>query len=73
MKIKKVVVGPLNNNTYLAVSEKGNAVLIDPGMNYARIMEMIEKELLNVPNLKVREIAEKYIHDIEGGKRDFRF
>ena len=36
-------------------------------------MKMIEKELLNVPNLKVREIAEKYIHDIEGGKRDFRF
>ena len=36
-------------------------------------MEMIEKELLNVPNLKVREIAEKYIHDIEDGKRDFRF
>lgn len=44
MKIKSVVVGPLNNNTYLAVSEKGNAALIDPGMSYSRIQEMIVKE-----------------------------
>ena len=35
--------------------------------------ELIKKELLNIPNLKTREIAEKYINEIEQGKRDFRF
>ena len=48
MKVKKVVVGPLSNNTYLAVSQKGNAVLIDPGMNYQSIMKMIEEERAEV-------------------------
>ncbi len=36
-------------------------------------IELIKKELKNIPNLKTREIAEKYINEIENGKRDFRF
>ncbi len=36
-------------------------------------VELIKKELLNIPNLKTREIAEKYINEIKDGKRDFRF
>lgn len=36
--------------------------------------ELIKKELLNIPKDKVREIAEKYLNEIEAeGKRDFRF
>lgn len=35
--------------------------------------ELIAKELLNVPNEKVRKIAEERIHLIEQGQRDFRF
>ena len=35
--------------------------------------EMIAKELLTIPNEKVRGIASKYINEIVGGKRDFRF
>ena len=36
-------------------------------------MELIKKELGNITNEKVRKIAEEHIHDIDGGKRDFRF
>lgn len=36
-------------------------------------MALIERELEKIPNPKVRETAAAYIHDIEGGKRDFRF
>ena len=35
--------------------------------------KVIEQELKNIPSDKVRSIAEKYINDIKGGKRDFRF
>ncbi|MBE7054197.1 MAG: [FeFe] hydrogenase H-cluster radical SAM maturase HydG [Ruminococcaceae bacterium] len=35
--------------------------------------ELIEKELLNIPNEKVREIAIDNIKNIHEGKRDFRF
>ena len=35
--------------------------------------EMIAKELLTIPNEKVRGIASKYINEIVDGKRDFRF
>lgn len=35
--------------------------------------ELIERELRRIPNDKVRDIAEKYIREIEHGKRDFRF
>lgn len=35
--------------------------------------EVIAGELLNVPNEKVRAIAEENLKDIEKGKRDFRF
>ncbi len=36
-------------------------------------MELIEKELNNIPNIKVREKAAEYINNIETGQRDFRF
>ena len=35
--------------------------------------ELIEKELLNIPNEKVKTLAEEYIKNIHEGKRDFRF
>ena len=34
---------------------------------------LIEKEINNVPNEKVREILKNNLKEIEGGKRDFRF
>ena len=34
---------------------------------------MIEREILNVPNDKVRDIVTKNIVEIEKGNRDFRF
>ena len=34
---------------------------------------LIEKQLLNIPNEKTRSVAEKYLAEIEEGKRDFRF
>ena len=36
-------------------------------------LELIEKELENIPNPKVKRIASEHIHDITEGKRDFRF
>lgn len=36
-------------------------------------MELIERELENIPNPKVKRIATEHIHDIAEGKRDFRF
>lgn len=36
-------------------------------------MELIARELEKIPNEKVRERARQYIHEIEGGARDFRF
>lgn len=36
-------------------------------------MELIERELENIPNPKVKQIAYEHIHDIAEGKRDFRF
>ncbi len=35
--------------------------------------KLIAEELKNIPNDKVRSVAEKYIKEIESGKRDFRF
>lgn len=35
--------------------------------------KMIEKELLNIPNEKVRGICKEHLKDIENNKRDFRF
>ena len=35
--------------------------------------KLIEKEILNVPNEKVREKAMEYLRELNGGKRDFRF
>ena len=34
---------------------------------------LIEQELKKIPNPKVQKIAYEHIHDIAGGKRDFRF
>ena len=36
-------------------------------------IKLIKEELLNIPNEKVRKIAEENIQDIDNGKRDFRF
>ena len=36
-------------------------------------MKLIEKELDNIPNPKVRAIVEEHLSDIHSGKRDFRF
>ena len=36
-------------------------------------LELIQKELSNIPNPKVREIVQEHLHDIHSGKRDFRF
>ena len=36
-------------------------------------IKLIQKELLNIPNEKVRKVAEEHIRDIDGGRRDFRF
>ena len=36
-------------------------------------MELIDRELENIPNPKVKQIAYEHIHDIAEGKRDFRF
>ena len=34
---------------------------------------LIQKELLNIPNEKVRAIAAEHIAEMAAGKRDFRF
>lgn len=34
---------------------------------------MIDSEIDNITNEKVREIAKQHLYDLEGGKRDFRF
>ena len=36
-------------------------------------MELIDRELENIPNPKVKQTAYEHIHDIAEGKRDFRF
>ena len=36
-------------------------------------LKLIEKELENIPNPKVKKTATEYIHNIAEGKRDFRF
>lgn len=36
-------------------------------------MQLIQKELDNIPNPKVRSIVEEHLSDIHSGKRDFRF
>ena len=35
--------------------------------------KMIEQELDNIPNEKVRELCKKHLIDISNNKRDFRF
>ena len=36
-------------------------------------LELIERELVRIPNEKVRQITADHIHDIAEGQRDFRF
>ena len=36
-------------------------------------MKLIEKELGNIPNPKVKEIVTKHLYEIHSGQRDFRF
>lgn len=42
MFIKRLVVGPLEVNCYIIGNEKGNAIVIDPGDEPDRIMEVIK-------------------------------
>ena len=35
--------------------------------------KLIEKELMNVPKEKVREVCKENLKNIENGQRDFRF
>lgn len=48
MIVKKAVVGPLNNNTYLVVTNENNGILIDPGCDLNRIDNMIKEEDVNL-------------------------
>lgn len=48
MKIKTAVVGKMENNTYLVISEKNNAVLIDPSMDFEKINKMLEESGANL-------------------------
>lgn len=43
MKIEKVAVGMLLNNSYLVVSDENNAVLIDPSSDFNAIDSMLKK------------------------------
>lgn len=36
-------------------------------------IDLIERELENIPKEKVRELTMQHIKDIENGQRDFRF
>jgi len=42
MKIITVVSGKLNNNTYIVTTEKGNAVIIDPSLDYEKIQKALD-------------------------------
>lgn len=44
MFIKRLVVGPLEVNCYIIGNEKGNAIVIDPGDEPDRIMEVIKNK-----------------------------
>ena len=79
MKIKTLVVGPLAVNCYILHDEKGSGVVIDPGENGDRILEVVTKEgfkLTHIINthghfdhigansyLKERSEAELLIHE----------
>ena len=41
MKIIKVVSGKLDNNTFIVVSDKNNAVIIDPSLDFEKIKEAL--------------------------------
>ena len=40
---------------------------------FAKGVRLIEKEIEKIPNPKVKEVALRNLHEIEKGKRDFRF
>lgn len=42
MKIETVVSGKLSNNTYVVVSDKNNALVIDPSLDFEGIKEVLE-------------------------------
>ncbi|MDI6756517.1 MAG: MBL fold metallo-hydrolase [Endomicrobiia bacterium] len=44
MKIITIVVGPLETNCYIIVGKSGEAAVIDPGADAAKIIETLEKE-----------------------------
>ena len=66
---------PAQSDALRAILEEKNWSFCD--LPYARWKavgdKVIAEELQNVPNEKVRSIAEKNLQDIVEGKRDFRF
>ncbi len=48
MNIQTVVVGKLLNNTYIVTTQKGNAVIIDPGMEFEKIEAALLKSGANL-------------------------
>lgn len=48
MKIATSVVGKMANNTYLVISDKNNAVLIDPSVDFEKINKMLEESGANL-------------------------
>jgi glyoxylase-like metal-dependent hydrolase (beta-lactamase superfamily II) len=58
MIIKTLTVGPLDENTYLVSDEKtGEAMIIDPGDEPDRIMEVVRED-----NLKIKKIVCTHAH-----------
>ena len=52
--------------------DNGTPILPPEGINIKHL-DNIQKELLNIPNEKVRAIAAEHIAEMAAGKRDFRF
>ena len=58
MIIKGLIVGPLDENTYIVSDEKtGEAIIIDPGDEPDRIMDVVKKD-----NLRVKAIVCTHAH-----------
>lgn len=70
MKISRVVVGPFQENTYLAVDDGGNAaVLIDPGDDDPRIARMVEESGAELQAIWVTHGHLDHIGGIAGVRR----
>ncbi|GAI37378.1 unnamed protein product, partial [marine sediment metagenome] len=67
MKVKKVVVGIFEANCYILWDEKDKeAIVVDPGEEGERIIEVIRKD-----SLKIRSIVNTHTHIDHIGANDF--